>query len=53
MLRAAIWLSEALPDAVAGAAQVVHFWAIPQQSAASVNSYGFLMLFFMLKNSSR
>jgi hypothetical protein len=28
------------PGAVAGVAQVVHFWAIPQQSAGSVNSYG-------------
>jgi hypothetical protein len=37
--RAAIRLSEAAPGAVAGAAQVVHFWAISQQPAASVNSY--------------
>jgi hypothetical protein len=27
------------PGAVTGAAQVVRFWAIPQQSAGSVNSY--------------
>jgi hypothetical protein len=27
------------PGAVTGAAQVVHFWAIPQRSAASVNIY--------------
>ena len=38
--RAAIRLPEASPGAVTGAAQVVHFWAIPQQSAGSVNSYG-------------
>ena len=37
--RAAIRLPEASPGAVTGAAQVVHFWAIPQQSAGSVNSY--------------
>jgi alkylation response protein AidB-like acyl-CoA dehydrogenase len=37
--RAAIRLPEASPGAVTGAAQVVHFWAIPQQSAVSVNSY--------------
>jgi hypothetical protein len=39
LLRAAIRLPEVSPDAVTGAAQVVHFWAIPQQSAGSVNNY--------------